>query len=213
MKVSRFTVNPFGENTYIVWDEKTKEAIIIDPGMSDDNEKKAIDNFIEENHLKLIHQLFTHLHLDHAWGYTHIQEKYGLVPKTSEGELVLGKNLDLQSKKYGLPLDIAPITEVSSLSDGDKIRIGDEALEVIQVTGHSPGGLVFYSPTSHFLISGDVLFDGSIGRTDLDGGNFDDLINGIRNKLLTLPNDTLVCPGHGGTTTIGDEKTKTPFLK
>lgn len=213
MKVSRFTFNPFGENTYILWDPKSNDAIIVDPGMSNDGEIKIIDDFIDERHLNVIRLLFTHLHLDHAWGAQHIMNKYNVEPETSVQELVLGNKLQQQSKMFGMPTEIPPIDKVKGLKEGDVISLGDEDINVIQISGHTPGHLLYYVPVSNVLISGDVLFEGSIGRTDLEGGNYENLVNGIREKLMNLPDATLVCPGHGGTTTIGDERSNNPFIR
>ena len=213
MKVARFTVNFFGENTYILWDDVTREAAIIDPGMLKSKEFETIDDYIAKNHLKLKYMLLTHLHLDHSFGVKYITDKYGLKPLCSEEENVLGANIPQQVANFHLKIDAQPVFIENGLRDGDTLYVGDEAINVIQIAGHSPGGLVYYCPESSFVITGDVLFKGSIGRTDLYGGNLNSLLNGIKEKLFILPDETLVCPGHGDSTTIGDEKYSNPYFK
>lgn len=213
MKVARFTVNPFAENTYIIWDEKTKEGAIIDPGMSNDNEFNAIDKYIESNNINLTHLLITHLHLDHVIGCSYITEKYGLSPEGANGENILESNLSKQATYFGMNIEIAPITLKGNLNDNSVIKIGEEDIQVFTIPGHSPAGLAFYAPTSAFLIPGDIIFQQSIGRTDLPGGNYNSLIDGIKSKLLTLPENTEIYPGHGGSTTVGDEKRLNSFLQ
>lgn len=212
MKVARFTVNLFGENTYILWDDDTREAAIVDPGMSNDREREIVDNYIVSNHLKLQQMLFTHMHLDHTFGVEHIADSYGVDAACSPQERVLGESTPEQAKLFHLRVDVKPVTITKELHDGDIIYVGREAIHVIQISGHSPGGLVYYCPESSFVLTGDVLFKNSIGRTDLMGGDHESLVQGIKEKLFTLPDDTLVCPGHGETTTIGEEKRLNPYI-
>ncbi|MDD2960940.1 MAG: MBL fold metallo-hydrolase [Muribaculaceae bacterium] len=212
MKVSRFVFNPFGENTYIIWCQNSFEAAIIDPGMYNDKEIKAIDDFLIENKLTLTHLLLTHLHIDHVLGVNHIMSHYGLKPECSVEENALGDRLVEQSQMFGLNININAIRIEKILNDGDKIKIGDDELVVIKVAGHSPGGLAYYSSTSSVLFPGDIIFAHSIGRADLPGGNYNSLVDGIKNKILILPDETLVCPGHGDTTTIIYERDSNPFL-
>ncbi|MEG0012043.1 MAG: MBL fold metallo-hydrolase [Muribaculaceae bacterium] len=213
MKIARFTVNPFSENTYLIWDCDTKDAAIIDPGMYNSNDEEKIDNFIFKNELHLKYMLFTHLHIDHVLGCKHIIEKYKLQVSGDTKENTLGYNLVKQAQMFGLSVNISSIDIEKSLSENDTIYLGNEKIEILSVPGHSPGSLVYYIPTSHFIICGDVLFQQSIGRTDLPGGNYDTLISGIKTKLLTLPADTVVYPGHGDSTTIGDEKSYNQYLR
>lgn len=213
MKVTRFTVNPFSENTYILWDSDSKEAAIIDPGMCNIEENNAIDNFIANNKLHLKYLLLTHLHLDHSFGCEYIKAKYGMPISGATSENVLGINLPMQAKMYGLPFDIKPIQIEIPLTEDDTLSLGNENIILFSIPGHSPGSIVYYAPESNFIIAGDVLFQQSIGRTDLLGGDYDTLISGIKSKLLTLPLDTVVYPGHGDTTTIGDEKMYNQYLR
>lgn len=212
MKIKQFTFNMFGVNTYVLWDEKTLEAAIVDPGMVDEAEENVLDSFIERNHLKVTHLINTHLHLDHTFGDKHVMERYGVELEGHHSDEFLGDNLPAQARAFGIGREVAPIDIDKELKEGDKIMLGDEAIYVLHVPGHSPGSLVLYVPTSGFLLAGDVLFKNSIGRSDLAGGNGPELIDGIETKLLTLPPETIVYPGHGPATSIGSEATFNPYL-
>ena len=212
MYVSRFTFNMFGVNTYILWDSESKEAIIIDPGMIQETEQKEIDNFLRDNSLKLTHLINTHMHIDHAFGVSYITEKYGLPLEANDNDQFLAERIQQQAQMFGLPLTVSDLQIEKNLTDNQVVKIGEEELIVINVPGHSPGGIAIYAPQSSFLISGDSLFQKSIGRTDLPGGNYEQLINSIVNKLLELPDDTVVYPGHGPETTIGSEKKYNPYI-
>ncbi|MBE6318834.1 MAG: MBL fold metallo-hydrolase [Bacteroidales bacterium] len=212
MKVSRFCFNMFGVNTYILWDDNSKEAIIVDPGMIDDNECDSLDRFIASNNLNPIHLINTHMHIDHSFGITHISQKYGLKPECNSADQFLAERLREQARMFGLHISIDDLKIDVNLKDGDKLLLGDEEIHILQVPGHSPGSIVIYAPESAFVISGDVLFNSSIGRTDLPGGNYKQLIDTINLKLLSLPDDTIVYPGHGPETTIGNEKLNNPYL-
>lgn len=212
MKVSRFTFNMFGVNTYVLWDEQSKDAIIIDPGMIDDNERNMFDCFIESNKLNPIHLINTHMHIDHSFGVVHVSQKYGLKLECNIADQFLADRIKNQAIMFGLSISIDDLIIEKNILDGDKLKIGNEEIIVLQVPGHSPGSVVLYASESSFIISGDVLFCKSIGRTDLPGGNYSQLIDGIKNKLLVLPSETIVYPGHGQETTIGEEKSKNPYL-
>ena len=212
MNVSRFTFNMFGVNTYILWDDISKEAAIIDPGMINDAERKSIDEFIELKGLHLKCLINTHMHIDHSFGVAYIKDKYGLNLMGNIDDQFLAERLKQQANMFGLSISIADLVIEVDLKDGDKLKIGDEDIIIKQVPGHSPGGIVIYAIDSNFIISGDVLFQHSIGRTDLPGGNFPQLINAIKNKLMTLPDDTIVYPGHGFETTINEEKKHNPYI-
>lgn len=212
MRVSRFTFNMFGVNTYILWDDYSREAMIIDPGMVDDNEREIIDGFITSNKLKPSHLVNTHMHIDHSFGISYIAEKYGLRLECNHADQFLAERLKEQARMFGLPISIDELEISIGLNDGDILKIGNEEVQILQVPGHSPGSIVIYAPESSFLISGDVLFNSSIGRTDLPGGSYNQLISAINNKLMTLPDDTTVYPGHGPETTIGHEKRYNPYI-
>ncbi|MBQ7042293.1 MAG: MBL fold metallo-hydrolase [Muribaculaceae bacterium] len=212
MNISRFTFNMFGVNTYILWDDISKEAAIIDPGMINDVEKKEIDEFIKINKLRLKYLINTHMHIDHSFGVAHIRDKYGLALMANTDDQFLAERLNQQAKMFCLSIPVADLAIETVLKDGDKLKIGDEDIIIMQVPGHSPGSIVIYAIDSNFIISGDVLFQHSIGRTDLPGGNYQQLINTINNKLMTLPDDTIVYPGHGFETTIIEEKKHNPYI-
>lgn len=212
MKVSRFTFNMFGVNTYILWDDISKDAIIVDPGMIDDSERKALDDFIKKNSLNISHLINTHMHIDHSFGISHIKNQYNLKLECNIEDQFLAQRLKDQASMFGLPISIEELQIDTNLKDGDKIHIGEEEICIYQIPGHSPGSIVLHAPQSSFIISGDVLFNSSIGRTDLPGGSYSQLINAINSKLMTLPNETIVYPGHGPESTIGQEKQNNPYL-
>lgn len=212
MLIQQFTFNMFGVNSYIVWDPTTRNAAIIDPGMVNDAERLQIDSFIADRKLNVIHLINTHLHIDHVFGDEYVRSKYGIKVQGHDSDAFLGENTRVQAHLLGLDMSSSPVQVEVHLADGDTIMIGDEPLKVIHVPGHSPGSIVLYAPQSHFMIAGDVIFKNSIGRTDLAGGNHTDLLNNINRKVLSLPPDTVIYPGHGPSTTVGDEITYNPYL-
>lgn len=213
MKISRFTVNPFGVNSYVMWDADTLEAAIVDPGMTDEAERKALDSFIERQGLKPVHLINTHMHLDHIFGNLYVKEKYGLDIKAHPADDFLGRSLEDQTARFHLPIKATNQGLDVELHDGDRLYLGTEPIDIISVPGHSPGSVALYCPESGFVITGDALFRGSIGRTDLPMGDYPTLIAAIRDRLLTLPPDTVVLPGHGPESTIGQEKSSNPYIK
>lgn len=212
MQVAIFQFSLFGINTYLIFDPDTKECAVIDPGMSNVQEERAIENFIDDKGLKLTHIINTHLHIDHVAGIPFLRKKYGASVLAHEGDKFLGEGLAQQAWMFGLnlPLDNIEISEY--INAGDKIKIGNGTLDVISVPGHSKGSVALYDKEGGYLISGDALFKGSIGRTDLPGGNYKELIDSIESELLSLPDETVVFPGHGPSSTIGEEKQSNPFL-
>lgn len=212
MQVAIFQFSLFGINTYLIFDPDTKECAIVDPGMSTLEEEKAIEDFIAEKGLTLTQIINTHLHIDHVAGIPFLREKYGAPLLAHEGDKFLGEGIDQQARMFGLNMNIGEIEVSEYIKAGDKIKIGNGELEVISVPGHSKGSVALYDPKGGYLISGDALFKGSIGRTDLPGGNYRELIDSIENELLTLPDETVVLPGHGPASTIGEEKQSNPFL-
>lgn len=213
MKIARFTVNPYGENTYILWNENTHDAMIVDPGMSNDNERNAVDNYIADNNLHIKKILLTHQHVDHVISVSYLADKYKCGVAAHDGDSQLGASLQNQANMLGVPGKMQPYTVTQRLNDGDVIDLDGERIEVIWIPGHSQGGTAFYLPESGCVLVGDSLFEQSIGRTDLPGGDYKTLIDNLRTKLLTLPEQTAVYSGHGAATTIGDEKLYNPFLK
>ena len=202
----------FPVNCYVVWDE-TYEAVDIDPGCYYEEEKQALKTFILSNKLTVKHLLNTHLHLDHIFGNPFMLKEFGLKAEACQIDEFWLENAAKQSRMFGFELKEEPVPLGKYLHDGDIISFGNTQLEAIHVPGHSPGSLVFYSKGDNCMFSGDVLFQGSIGRADLAGGNFDDLREHICSRLFVLPNETIVYPGHGAPTTIGIEKVENPFFR
>ena len=212
MNATMMSVNPFGENMYILWDEASHEAVVIDPGMMREGEREMVTKFIDEHQLNVKHVLLTHLHVDHITGARWLADKTGADVCGSALDNPLGQELPDQVAHFRINIEVEPLTVDRNLSDGDTLPLGDEIIQVLHVPGHSPGGLAFYVPQSNLLFSGDTIFNGSIGRTDLWGGDFAQLINSIREKILPLPDETVIASGHGPTTTVADEKRCNPFL-
>ncbi len=210
IEIKKFTFNPFQENTYLLYDE-TRECIIVDAGCYFDDEKKELDHFILENSLKPVLLVNTHCHFDHLLGANYCRYKYKIELHIPEGEGSLVEMAVGQGDLFGIPMEPVEMPN-GELKEGEKIRFGNSELEIIKTEGHSPGGLVFYHPGQKFLLAGDVLFYGSIGRTDLPGGSYERLVNNIGTKLLVLSPETTVYCGHGPETTIGFEKKSNPFL-
>lgn len=213
MKVAIFQFKLFGINTYVVYDPSTKECVIVDPGMIDSEEEEVMASFISKNDLKPVGIINTHLHLDHAVGNNFLTTKYGLPVSASKADEPLGERMKQQAMMFGMNHGFKGVSIDRYLEDGDVIHVGDGELKVLAVPGHSLGSIALYDEKDKFVIVGDALFQGSIGRTDLPGGDYNQLIGSIRTKLLTLPGDTVVYSGHGNPTTIADEKRSNPFLR
>lgn len=213
MKITGFEFNLFGVNTYVTWDPESHEAAVVDPGMSNKSENETLDRFISEYGLKVTHLLFTHLHIDHTLGAEHVMERYGVRPEANDADAFLGQQRDMQSSMFHLRVSPGPLEIDNIIREGDVIKFGNDELAVLLVPGHSPGSVVFWNSRERFVITGDVLFNGSIGRTDLPGGNHALLVEGIRQKLMALPEDTTVYPGHGPATTIWRELRSNPFIR
>ncbi|NDW12826.1 MBL fold metallo-hydrolase [Bacteroides sp. 214] len=212
MKIKRFEFNMFPVNCYVLWDE-TKEAVVIDAGCFYDEEKQTLKNFIISNQLTLKHVLNTHMHLDHIFGNTFMKQEFGLSPEGNQADEFWIEKAPQQSRSFGFELREELILLGKYLCDGDLVTFGNTTLESIHVPGHSPGSLVYYAKADNCIFSGDVLFQGSIGRADLARGNFEELKDGICSRLFTLPAETIVYPGHGNPTTIGIEKAENPFFR
>ncbi len=210
IQISAFTFNPFQENTYVLHDE-TKECIIIDPGCYTPLEQAELSTFIEKNELNPVRLILTHCHIDHILGCKYISDRYNLVSETNRIELQVFYNAERAAAIFGIRLEKPPVPE-KFIDENDTIKFGNSSLEILFTPGHSPGSLCFYNSAQKFVIGGDVLFYGSIGRTDLPGGNFNTLIGSIKEKLFLLGDDVTVYPGHGPETTIGFEKANNPFL-
>lgn len=211
-QVHFFTFNMFYENTYIIYDE-TNECVIVDPGCCNDNEKSRLVRWISQKGLRPVRLVNTHCHLDHVFGNAFVSETYKLPLEIHEGELVVLNRFEISAQRFGITnYELSP-KPASYLSENDKLTFGNTSLDILFAPGHSPASICFYSPKDNFIVSGDVLFERSIGRTDLPGGNYDTLINSIKTKLMTLPDETIVYSGHGNPTTIGNERYGNPFLR
>lgn len=215
MEIKQFVFNPFGVNCYILSNSKG-EAILIDPSASNAREQAALTDYLKSENLKVVRVLNTHLHLDHVLGNAFAERTFGIKAEAhKDDEFLLGVQNE-QAQMFGLPCnDLAPALG-NYLNDGDIIEIAEIRLQVIHVAGHSPGGLAFFCENPGkvngqdnvppLLFPGDIIFAGSRGRSDLYGGDEFALVSGIKSKLLTLPAETVVFPGHGPSTTIGNEK-------
>lgn len=212
MKVKVFQFNPIGENTYIAYDE-TKECVIIDAGCFYPDEKEELLNFILDNDLVVKHLLNTHLHFDHVFGNGFIYDQFKLKTQANQADEFLLETLPAQMQMFGFK----PIEELPNigkyLNENDVVEFGNQRFVALAVPGHSPGSLAFYSEKGKCVFVGDALFRSSIGRTDLPQGNYDQLITAIKEKLFTLPIETVVYSGHGPATTIGEEIKNNPFFR
>lgn len=212
MQIKRFTVNPIQVNCYLLWDS-TREAVLIDCGAWQPHEREQIKEFINHHNLTLKHHLNTHLHFDHIFGNAFIEETFGIKAEANDGDWHWAETISERIARFGLRFDeeIPPLGRI--LHDGDEITFGNQTIKAISVPGHSPGSLAYYIPGENVVFTGDALFCGSIGRTDFPDSNHEHLIGSIREKLLTLPGDTAVYPGHDRPTTIENEKNYNMFLR
>ncbi len=208
--VKVFTFNPVQENTYLLYDEKGRCAIV-DPGCYYDEEKETLASFIKENGLTPTLLLNTHCHLDHVFGNQWVSEKYGLKLHLHKNEKPVLDHATASGLMWNLPFDNYK-GDLEYLREKDSLTLGEDTLEILFVPGHSPGSVAFYCKEQQFIISGDVLFRTSIGRTDLPGGDYSTLVNSIHSQLFVLPEETIVYPGHGEPTSIGYEKKHNPFV-
>lgn len=211
MTIKTFTFNPFQENTYIVHDE-TNEAVIIDAGCLNKDEKSSIVKYLEEKKLTLKRVINTHLHLDHQFGNKFLFDTFGIKPEANIEDEFLVESFASQARSFGLPVNEEAQAIGNHIAEFQKIKFGNSVLTTLHVPGHSPGSIAFYSEKEGIVFVGDVLFRGSIGRTDLPKGDFATLILSITKKLFLLPDSTVVYSGHGPTTTIGYEKKNNPYL-
>ena len=210
MKVTCITFNQFQENTYLLHDD-TKECVVIDPGCYEKYEREQLKKYIQDNNLKVVRLLNTHCHIDHVLGNKFIANTYNVDLEIHPDDEQTLRSVPVYAPAYGFPMYEEQLP-AKFLKEGDTVKFGNTALEVIFAPGHAPGHIVFYNRLEKILIGGDVLFNESIGRTDLPGGDFNTLIQSIKTKLFTLPDDVTVYCGHGPETTIGHEKKYNPFL-
>ena len=210
MEIAIFTFNPFSENTYVLYDE-TKDCVIIDPGCSTEEEQEQLTGFISQQSLVPVHLVNTHCHIDHVLGNKFVSDLYGLSLTSHTGEQVVLDAQPMVSQMYGISYLRSPDIKIF-LDQDDVLTFGNTTLKVLFTPGHSPASISLYNHETLQLIAGDVLFDGSIGRTDLPGGDFKTLINSIKTQFLVLDDKVVVYSGHGEITTIGKERRSNPFL-
>ena len=211
IQIQKFTFNLFSENTFVLWDDESKECAIVDPGCSDANEEKKLENFIFQNDLKVKFLINTHCHIDHILGCEFVKQKFNPIYCAPELDIPLLKNANMQASFAGIDFSIS-LRPDELLTEEKKLYLGKSELLFLFTPGHTPGEFCIYIPDIKTCITGDVLFFDSIGRTDLWGGNYETLIKSINEKLLTLPDETKIYPGHGEPSFIGREKKFNPFL-
>jgi len=215
MKIEQFVCNAFQENTYVAWDEATHKCAIIDPGMATEFEWAKVRDYIAANELEVEHILLTHSHVDHLLGTGFCVEAYGIPVSGSVSEQRFLPNAAKQAQMFGLGLRTTPAQITRNLNDCDTFQLGSLKVEVIDCPGHSFAGLCFYIASEGVLFSGDVLFCGSVGRSDFGaemGCNGPGLAEAILKRLFFLPAETKVYPGHGPMTTIGYEYNYNPYV-
>ncbi len=212
IQIKSFVFNPYQENTYVLYDEASRDCLIVDPGMDGPTEERILQTFVEEQKLNPVMLLNTHCHIDHVLGNRYIYEQWGLIPQFHKNEVPILVAVDNYAPQMGIRYETSPIPP-TFLEEGQSIDFGSHTLKVIFAPGHSPGHVCYFSETQNFLIGGDVLFRNSIGRTDLPGGHHETLLRSITTQIYTLPEETIVYPGHGPHTTVGFEKKTNPFIR
>jgi glyoxylase-like metal-dependent hydrolase (beta-lactamase superfamily II) len=209
--VKKFVFNPFSENTYVLWDEDTLEGMIVDPGCIDPYEEQQLENFISERKIFVKYLIITHSHIDHILGCRFVKNKFSPFYLVPEADLDLLKNAEKQGAAFGLEIDPPPLPD-QYLKESSEISLGSSRAKVLFTPGHSPGEHCIYFENEEICLTGDVLFQNSIGRTDLWGGDYQTLMTSIRLKLFTLPDEVVIYPGHGDSSKIGIEKRENPFV-
>lgn len=212
MKIKTFVSRDFQENCYVIWDETTLETAIIDPGMMQSHEVAYLYKFLEEQKLKVKYILLTHSHLDHAAAAAALSRLYGVEICGNMGDEWYASNMQAQAEMFMLPYKLESFAIGKPLNDGDKLTLAGETIEVLATPGHTQGGITFYLPSFSCAFAGDTIFACSIGRTDLPGGNYDMLLQSIRNKIFSLPHDTLIYCGHGPHTSVDSEMLNNPYV-
>lgn len=210
LHIKSFTFNPFQENTYLAYDD-SGEGVLIDPGCFENREKAELKDFIESKGIRLTQLLNTHCHIDHVLGNAWAKRNFGIPLLIHRNEISVLKSVEIYASNYGFS-GYESSEPDAFLAEGESIMVGKEELKILFVPGHAPGHVVFYHESSKRCIAGDTLFRGSIGRTDLPGGNHDLLLKKIKSKLFTLPDETVIFSGHGPETSISFEKIHNPFV-
>lgn len=213
VNIKRFVVNPVQENTYVVWDD-TRDCVIVDCGCIDEYEWRSVSEFIKKERLRPVHLLNTHLHFDHILGVEFAHRDYGIAPEASDADLNLYNSVQRQLMLFmGMTIDGLSLPALSvALGDGDKVSFGRSSFTVLATPGHTPGGVCFYDEADKILFSGDTIFRESVGRTDFEGGNHRVLQESIMDKIMPLPADVTIYPGHGPETTVGHERDCNPYF-
>lgn len=211
LKIQKFIFNSFYENTFLAWDENSKESLIIDPGCYSNAEETQLKDFIQSKNLTVKYLINTHCHIDHILGNNFVIEEFNPIFLIPEKDLVLLENAQFQASSFGLKFKPAKSCD-EFISENKEYFIGKIKFVFLFTPGHTPGEFCVYFENEKICFTGDVLFNDGIGRTDLWGGNYNQLINSIQNKLMTLPDETIIYCGHGIETNIGTEKKFNPFL-
>jgi glyoxylase-like metal-dependent hydrolase (beta-lactamase superfamily II) len=210
IKIEKFIFNDFQVNTYLLSDE-TKECLVVDPGCFTAEERNNLIQYCGKNKLKPVKIINTHCHVDHVLGNSFIYRNYNIPTAAHKDDKYLLDGVVEYGQMFGFAVERPPdINEY--LADNSTVKFGKSELSILHVPGHSRGSIALYSPEQKFIIAGDVLFNGGIGRADLPGGSYDTLINSIKSRILTLPGDVVVYPGHGESTTVKAETETNPFL-
>lgn len=211
LQIKRFVFNHFQENTYLAWCDETKECAVIDPGCYHDAEKKELTNFIEKYNLSVKYLLNTHCHIDHVLGNAFIKDLYEPKYLVPEKDKIMLENFGHQTTMVKMEVEPPPIPE-EFIDENTELELGEIKVRFLFTPGHTEGEVCIYFKEEKICITGDVLFQGSIGRTDLWGGDYETLMNSIETKLMTLDDDVIIYPGHGARSTIGEERKLNPFL-
>lgn len=211
LHIQVFHCNPLQENAYLLWDD-TREGVVVDPGFDGDAELSRFRTFLKENDIRLIEIWLTHGHFDHILGVTALVRENPVPVRLHPADRPQLERARLMAAAFGIDFPKESF-ETVDLADGEELRVGTMVFRVITTPGHTPGGVSFYSAQERILLTGDTLFAGSIGRTDLPGGEYDDLIVSIMDKLMGLDGDVEILPGHGGVSDIATERTHNPFLQ
>lgn len=212
MNIKIFVVNPIEVNCYLLWDE-TNEAVLIDCGAWAAEERERIRRFVQSEGLTIKHYLNTHLHFDHIFGNAYIEQAFGVKAEASDKDWSWAETIAERVARFGIRYNesVPPLGRI--LGDGDEVKFGNETIKALAVPGHSPGSLAFYIEKEKAVFTGDALFCQSIGRTDFPDSNHRELIKSIKEKLFTLPDDTVIYPGHSEKSTIGFEKEYNMYVR
>lgn len=211
LQLHTFCFNPVAENTYLLWDDQTRQALVVDAGMHSAAERSEFARFLEENNLQLTLALQTHMHFDHLFGLPFIHDHYGLSPQFHRLDAPLYQQLPLWLSQVGISMEGTCPELNDYVAHGDVLQWAGVQIEVIHTPGHTPGGVCYHVPQAQLVFTGDTLFAGSVGRTDFPGGDLGQELRSVRHLLQALPDETQVFPGHGPSSTIGDEK-HNPYL-